>query len=228
MRSILRIGSLAIVLAATAVQAQTDLPPGTWAIGKAPACMVCCHRPRADLVVVSLHDALRRELTHALAQGGPAFAIKACHIDVAGVTWRIGAGFLAGRTSDRLRNPANASAAWAAPLVAASGVQRLARDADGFVVDLDCSLGRPAPDRPSADVQQLSRAGRPHRSGGAGRAGGALPGRSGHRFYRGAASRVVLGRSAEVATVRRDALHACTPLFRPAHRLRVTAVRRQP
>ena len=83
MRSMLRIGGLAIVLAATAVQAQTDLPPGTWPIGKAPAEW----RPaiaHADLVVVSLHDALRRELTHALAQGGPAFAIKACHIDVAG------------------------------------------------------------------------------------------------------------------------------------------------
>ena len=140
MRSILRIGSLAIVLAATAVQAQTDLPPGTWPIGKAPAQW----RPaiaRADLVVVSLHDALRRELTHALAQGGPAFAIKACHIDVDGATRRLGAGFLAGRTSDRLRNPANAPPAWAASLVAGSGVKRLAPDTDGFVVDLDRSLG---------------------------------------------------------------------------------------
>lgn len=140
MRSMLRIGGLAIVLAATAVQAQTDLPPGTWPIGKAPAQW----RPaiaRADLVVVSLHDALRRELTHALAQGGPAFAIKACHIDVAGATRRLGAGFLAGRTSDRLRNPANAPPAWAASLVAGSGVRRLARDTDGFVVELEHSLG---------------------------------------------------------------------------------------
>ena len=72
------------------------------------------------LVVVSLHDALRRELTHALAQGGPAFAIKACHIDVAGLTRRMGGhgGITAGRTSDRLRNPANAPPAWAASLVA--------------------------------------------------------------------------------------------------------------
>ena len=74
MRSMLQIVGLTIVLAATAVQAQTDLPPGTWPIAKAPAEW----RPaiaRADLIVVSLHDALRRELTHALAQGGPAFAI---------------------------------------------------------------------------------------------------------------------------------------------------------
>ena len=142
MPSMLRIGGLAIVLAATVVQAQTDLPPGTWPIGKAPAEW----RPaiaRADLVVISLHDALRRELTHALAQGGPAFAIKACHIDVVGLTRRMGGhgGIAAGRTSDRLRNPANAPPAWAAALVAASGVRRLARDTDGFVVDLDRSLG---------------------------------------------------------------------------------------
>ena len=142
MLSMLRIGGLAIILAATAVQAQTDLPPGTWPIGKAPAEW----RPaiaRADLLVVSLHDALRRELTHALAQGGPAFAIKACHIDVVGLTRRMSgrAGIPAGRTSDRLRNPANAPPAWAAPLVAASGVKRLARGTDGFVVDLDRSLG---------------------------------------------------------------------------------------
>ena len=142
MRSILRIGSLAIVLAATAVQAQTDLPPGTWPIAKAPAQW----RPaiaRADLVVVSLHDALRRELTHALAQGGPAFAIKACHIDIAGLTRRMDGhgGIAAGRTSDRLRNHANAPPAWAALLVAGSGVKRLAPDTDGFVVDLDRSLG---------------------------------------------------------------------------------------
>ncbi len=140
MRSMLRIGGVAIILAATAVQAQTGLPPGTWPIGKAPAewRAAIAH---ADLIVVSLHDALRRGLTHALAQGGPAFAIKACHIDVAGVTRRMGAGVPAGRTSDRLRNPANAPPAWAAPLVAASGVKRLVRDTDGFVVDLDRSLG---------------------------------------------------------------------------------------
>ena len=138
MQSMLRIGGLAIILAAAAGQARTDLPRGTWPIGKAPAEWRAAIA-RADLIVVSLHDALRRELTHALAEGGPAFAIKACHIDVAGVSGR--AGIPAGRTSDRLRNPANAPPAWAAPLVAASGVQRLARDADGFVVDLDRSLG---------------------------------------------------------------------------------------
>ncbi len=138
MRSILRIVGLAVILAATAVQAQTDLPPGTWPIGKAPAewRQAIAH---ADLVVVSLHDALRRELTQAFAQGGPAFAIKACHIDVAGASGR--AGIPAGRTSDRLRNPANVPPEWGAPLVAASGVRRLARDADGFVVDLGRSLG---------------------------------------------------------------------------------------
>ena len=101
MRSMLRIGSLAIVLAATAVQAQTDLPPGTWPIAKAPAQW----RPaiaRADLVVVSLHDALRRELTHALAQGGPAFAIKAC----------LDRGELVGILADRIPADAHEDPIW--------------------------------------------------------------------------------------------------------------------
>jgi hypothetical protein len=142
MRPILRTGGLALILVATAVQAQSDLPSGTWAIAKAPAewRATIAH---ADLVVVSLHDALRRELTHALAQGGPAFAIQACHIDVAGLTGRMsGPGRIsAGRTSDRLRNPANAPPAWAAPVVATSGVRRLARAHDGFVTDLGRSLG---------------------------------------------------------------------------------------
>ena len=140
MRSILRIGSLAIILAATAVQAQTDLPPGTWPIGKAPAEW----RPaiaRADLVVVSLHDALRRELTHALAQGGPAFAIKACHIDVAGRPGAWAARLPGGPHQRSVAQPGECTAGVGGTLVAGSGVRRLARDTDGFVVELEHSLG---------------------------------------------------------------------------------------
>jgi uncharacterized protein DUF3365 len=133
-----------------AAQAQSSLPPGTWRIADAPA-ELRVPISRADLVVVSMQDALVRELTNALKQGGPEFAIQACHIDVIGAIQRIerGDGIAAGRTSDRLRNPTNAPRAWAAPLVKANA-GRLARDIDGFAVDLGDRVGvlRPIAERP--------------------------------------------------------------------------------
>jgi hypothetical protein len=97
---------------------------------------------RADLIVVSMQDALLRELTNALNHGGPTFAIQSCHIDVIGAIQRIERreGIAAGRTSDRLRNPTNAPKAWAAPLVAAHA-GRSAREVDGLVVDLGDAVG---------------------------------------------------------------------------------------
>lgn len=120
---------------------QAQVPRGTWRIADAPADL----RPlisRADLIVVSLQDELLRELTAGLKEGGPGFAIKSCHVDVVGVTRRIARqdGVAAGRTSDRLRSPANAPRPWAAPLVAANAGGR-ARDVEGFVVDLGDAVG---------------------------------------------------------------------------------------
>ena len=142
--------SLAAVFVLAPPHAQTTLPRGTWEVRTAPAHLRDPVR-RADLVVVALQDALLRELTNALNQGGPAFAINSCHIDVIGVTQRIGRerGVAAGRTSDRLRNPANAPKAWAIPLVAAHA-GRPAREVDGFVVDLGEAVGvlRPIAHRP--------------------------------------------------------------------------------
>ena len=121
------------------VQAQP--PRGTWRVADAPADL----RPlisHADLIVVSLQDELLRELRAGLKEGGPDFAIKSCHVDVVGVTRRIARqeGVAAGRTSDRLRSPANRPRPWAAPLVAANA-GRQARDVDGFVVDLGDAVG---------------------------------------------------------------------------------------
>jgi hypothetical protein len=138
------------LLLASAPQAQSFLPRGTWRITDAPA-ELRYPISRADLIVLSMQDALLRELTTALDRGGPAFAIKACHIDVIGVTQRIGRekGIAAGRTSDRLRSPTNAPRTWAAPLVKANA-GRLARDVDGFAVDLGDAVGvlRPIAQRP--------------------------------------------------------------------------------
>jgi hypothetical protein len=98
-----------------------------------------------------MQDALLRELSEALELGGPEFALKSCHIDVVGITRRIGRqeGVRAGRTSDRLRNFANAPKVWAAPLVTAYAGHRT-RDVEGFAVDLGEKVGvlRPITERP--------------------------------------------------------------------------------
>ena len=122
----------------------------TWPIGRAPAEL----RPliaRADLVIAAMQHAVLDELSRALAQGGPALAINACHLDAYALTRRIARqeGVAAGRTSDRLRSPTNAPRPWAAPIVAAHAGRR-ARDVEGFVVDLGDKIGvlRPIAERP--------------------------------------------------------------------------------
>ena len=139
-----------VLLFATTLRGQTELPPGTWPASRAPA-EVRHYVSRADLVILSLHEALRRELTGALDQGGPAFAINSCHVDVTGVIQRIarGEGIAAGRTSDRLRNPTNVSPPWAAALVRANAGRRV-QDVEGYAVDLGPSVGvlRPIAEQP--------------------------------------------------------------------------------
>ena len=140
MTPMLRTALIGVVLVSAAVQAQSNVPPA-WRIADAPVELREAIS-RGDLFVVSLHDAMQRELTAALAQGGPAFAIQSCHIDVIGITHRLARRHrvTAGRTSDRLRNPANAPVAWAAAIVKANAGQQV-RDVDGFVVDLGDAVG---------------------------------------------------------------------------------------
>src|SRR5215203_1283643 len=150
MRRFPQMALLCTLVLATSARAQSPLPPGTWRVQDAPAEM---RYPlsKADLIVASMQDALLRELTEAIWTGGPAFAIKSCHIDVIGIIQRIGhqEGVAAGRTSDRLRSPANAPQPWAAALVTANAGRRAA-DVPGFVVDLGNKVGvlRPIAQRP--------------------------------------------------------------------------------
>jgi hypothetical protein len=150
MRPPRRTGFFCSLWLAASLQAQSSLPPQTWRTGEAPAEL---HDPIAqgDLIVVSLQAALLRELTDALRQGGPVFALQSCHIDVAGAAARIARqpGVRAGRTSDRLRNTANVPPAWAASL-GTSHSATTARDVDGFAVDLGDTVGllRPIVQRP--------------------------------------------------------------------------------
>jgi hypothetical protein len=97
---------------------------------------------RADLIIVTMHDALLQELREGLARGGPRSAFASCHTNATAVSWRVahGEGIATGRTSDRLRNPTNAPRPWAAALVTANAGRR-ARDVDGFAVDLGDKLG---------------------------------------------------------------------------------------
>jgi uncharacterized protein DUF3365 len=128
------------VVAAAALQAQSPRT-GTWRIAEAPADLRQAIS-RADVIIADLHDALLWELNSGLEQGGPALAIKSCHIDATRVAQRVGRqeGIAAGRTSDRLRNPLNAPRPWAAPLVKANA-GRNAKDVEGFAVDLGDKVG---------------------------------------------------------------------------------------
>ncbi len=140
---------LAAGLTLSGIPAAQTTPP-SWPIADAPGELRAVV-PRADLIVVSMQDAVLRELTDALSRGGPASAIGFCHLDATFLSQRIGKeeGIAAGRTSDRLRNPTNAPRPWAAPLVTANA-GRQAKGVDGFVVDLGDRVGvlRPIAERP--------------------------------------------------------------------------------
>src|SRR4026209_447198 len=109
MRRVLQIVLSGALVLAPSAHAQDPLPAGPWRPPYAPA-ELKYPISRADLIVASMQDALLRELTEGLRAGGPALALKSCHIDVTGIIQCIGhqEGVAAGRTSDRLRSPTNA------------------------------------------------------------------------------------------------------------------------
>lgn len=134
-------GCLVCVLLAASLQAQTPASRRSWPLNAAPP-ELSGPVARANLIVVSMQSALLRELNSALAQGGPDLAVNSCHIDLIGAIRRVNREprIQAGRTSHRLRNPTNTPRAWAAPFVEANA-GRLAREVEGFVVDLDDRIG---------------------------------------------------------------------------------------
>jgi uncharacterized protein DUF3365 len=97
---------------------------------------------QADLLIIALQNANLAELKRELARGGPAGAIKSCHLDVTGAAYQEARqrGVAVGRTSDRVRNPLNAPKPWAAPVVEKYAGQPAA-GVDGFVVDLGNRIG---------------------------------------------------------------------------------------
>jgi len=122
----------------------------SWPLSQAPEEL----RPaisRADVVVVTMQSAVLRELEAALARGGAAGGLGFCHVDVTGIIQRVSRepGVTAGRTSDRLRNPANAPRPWALPFVAAHA-GHTAKSVEGYAIDLVDKVGvlRPIVEQP--------------------------------------------------------------------------------
>jgi hypothetical protein len=129
---------------------QSPAPWPTYKISQAPPELRRLIQ-RGDLVIISLQDAMLAELSRDMEQGGPALAIRACHIDTTSAAYRIAKqeGIQAGRTSDRLRVPTNMPKPWAAPIVTQYAGKRAA-DVEGFAVDLGDRVGvlRPMAERP--------------------------------------------------------------------------------
>jgi len=124
----------AAVATAGGAQNRADVSWQTYRIGDAPADLRLAIG-RADLIILSLRSALLSELSRDLAEGGTEVALRACHIDTIAAAQRIGRDerVAVGRTSARLRNPANAPPPWAARVVQETAGQR-AQSLDGFVV----------------------------------------------------------------------------------------------
>jgi hypothetical protein len=139
-----------LVVGGVVIAQEKTQPLPTYTVAQAPASF----RPavqHADLIIVTLQAALLSELVRRLEVFGPADSLNSCHMAAIPVEQRAGRyeGVTVGRTSARLRNPANAPRAWASPLVERYADQPNAR-VDGFVVDLGDRVGvlRPIREQP--------------------------------------------------------------------------------
>jgi hypothetical protein len=144
-----------IALAATLVMgaaaaAQPKPPLPTYPVAQAPASFGPAVQ-QADMVIMKLQAALLSELLRRLDVVGPAEALDSCHLAAIPVEQSAGRyeGVAVGRTSARLRNPANAPRAWASPIVERYATNPKAK-VDGFVVDLGDRVGvlRPIREQP--------------------------------------------------------------------------------
>lgn len=87
--------------------------------GSSPSAPDAAVRTRAAAAVARLKQSLVAELTAAIAAGGPENAIEVCRVRAPELARAAGEpGLRIGRTSHKLRNPANAAPDWVAPLLA--------------------------------------------------------------------------------------------------------------
>lgn len=90
----------------------------------------------------AFQKALQARLGQAMSQGGPPAAVDACATDAARIAAETSAasGVRLGRTSDRLRNPANAAPGWARAPLEGAATSRGA-DVKPLAVDLGGKVG---------------------------------------------------------------------------------------
>ena len=127
---------IALVIAAavsiSAIRVLAQVPPSS------PAAEVA----RAEQAMNALQQSLIARLRAAMEQGGPSAAVSVCHDEAVAIADRVAReqGIALGRTSLKLRNPANAPRAWARPHVErAAGTKAAAERL--HVVDLGDRVG---------------------------------------------------------------------------------------
>jgi hypothetical protein len=151
-----------------------------------------------DSIILSIQNAVLSELSRELADVGPAGAVRVCHMSANTVAYWIGREerVAGGRTSARLRSPANAPQPWAAPVVARF-TDRRASGMDGFAVGprhpCRCDAAGRAPGR----LLPLPRTRRAVDPGRTGRAAEAVSAGSRDRLQGRRSARVALGRGAK-------------------------------
>ena len=149
-RGVSSIGLFAALVLGAAAGAQPTQPLPTYPVAQAPASFApAVHQ--ADMVIMKLQAALLSELLRRLDGVGPAEALDSCHLAAIPVAQSADRydGVAVGRTSARLRNPANAPREWASPMVQRYADNPKAK-VDGFVVDLGDRVGvlRPIREQP--------------------------------------------------------------------------------
>jgi hypothetical protein len=137
------------VLLALALAAALAAPPSPPAGSPQEAVPIASAPPdwapairKAEGAARDFQQALQARLAAALAQGGPPDAVDVCATEAPriGAEAAAAAGVKMGRTSDRLRNPANAPPAWARTFVRLQAGEK-ADEVPGVAVDLGGHLG---------------------------------------------------------------------------------------
>lgn len=151
LHALLIAASLAAPPAAPARDPSPAIPaPATPAAGPAGEAVPLAGAPpawasaiqRAEAAGREFQQALQGRLAAAISQGGPPAAVDVCATEALRIGAEVGAaaGVKLGRTSDRLRNPANSPPAWSRTFVQLSAGEKSA-DVTGIAVDLGSHLG---------------------------------------------------------------------------------------
>lgn len=126
-----------LALTLVAIPVKTQGPPGAPQAAEARASHKAAAMARADAAIAELQATLLARLKEELGKGGVTAAVTVCRDEARQLTAMVGAkhGVQIGRTSDRVRNAANAPRPWMSSHVAAFA-GRKATDAPPAIVDL--------------------------------------------------------------------------------------------